>query len=72
MSQLSISMSKLESQGKMPSQTVPSPKQNASAVILRSGKELKTVSSKKLAQGSATGLMPEIELKIQIEKQLQK
>ncbi|KAK4399223.1 hypothetical protein Sango_1397800 [Sesamum angolense] len=40
MSQLASSISKLESQGKMPSQTVINPKQNASAIVLRSGKEL--------------------------------
>ncbi|KAL0373157.1 UNVERIFIED_CONTAM: hypothetical protein Scaly_0997300 [Sesamum calycinum] len=40
MSQLASSVSKLESQGKLPSQTVINPKQNASAIVLRSGKEL--------------------------------
>ncbi|KAL0418775.1 UNVERIFIED_CONTAM: hypothetical protein Sradi_1291000 [Sesamum radiatum] len=40
MSQLASSVSKLESQGKPPSQTVINPKQNASAIVLRSGKEL--------------------------------
>ncbi|KAK4387402.1 hypothetical protein Sango_2346800 [Sesamum angolense] len=40
MSQLASSVSKLESQGKLPSQTVVNPKQNASAIVLRSGKEL--------------------------------
>ncbi|KAL0295743.1 UNVERIFIED_CONTAM: hypothetical protein Sangu_3186400 [Sesamum angustifolium] len=39
MSQLASSVSKLESQGKLPSQTVINPKQNASAIVLRSGKE---------------------------------
>ncbi|KAK4383928.1 hypothetical protein Sango_3107300 [Sesamum angolense] len=40
LSQLASSVSKLESQGKLPSQTVINPKQNASAIVLRSGKEL--------------------------------
>ncbi|XP_031127562.1 uncharacterized protein LOC116029656 [Ipomoea triloba] len=40
MSQLASTVSRLESQGKLPSQTVLNPKQNASAVTLRSGKEL--------------------------------
>ncbi|XP_019200117.1 PREDICTED: uncharacterized protein LOC109193754 [Ipomoea nil] len=39
-SQLASTVSRLESQGKLPSQTVVNPKQNASAVTLRSGKEL--------------------------------
>ncbi|XP_031276919.1 uncharacterized protein LOC116135362 [Pistacia vera] len=49
MSQLASSMSRLESQGKLPSQTVVNPKQNASAVTLRSRKELKEPS--KAARG---------------------
>ena len=40
MGQLATTVSKLESQGKLPSQTVVNPKQNVSAVSLRSGKEL--------------------------------
>ncbi|KAL0370706.1 UNVERIFIED_CONTAM: hypothetical protein Sangu_0388700 [Sesamum angustifolium] len=40
MSQLPSSVSKLESQGKLPSQIVVNPKQNASAIVLLSGKEL--------------------------------
>ena len=51
MSQLASSMSKLESQGKLPSQTVVNPKQNASAITLRSGKELKEPS--KITRGCA-------------------
>ena len=48
MSQLATTMSRLESQvsGKLPSQTEVNPKQNASAVILRSGKELEEPSKK--------------------------
>ena len=33
-------MSKLENQGQLPSQPIVNPKQNASAITLRSGKEL--------------------------------
>ncbi|XP_019178826.1 PREDICTED: uncharacterized protein LOC109173960 [Ipomoea nil] len=40
-SQLASTVSRLESQGKLPSQTVVNPKQNVSAIALRSGKELK-------------------------------
>ncbi|KAL0334052.1 UNVERIFIED_CONTAM: hypothetical protein Sangu_1561400 [Sesamum angustifolium] len=40
MSQLTSSVSKLESQGKLPSQSIVNPKQNASVIVLRSGKEL--------------------------------
>ncbi|KAH9751265.1 hypothetical protein KPL71_014224 [Citrus sinensis] len=47
-SQLATTMSRLESQvsGKLPSQTEVNPKQNDSAVILRSGKELQEPSKK--------------------------
>ncbi|KAH9726990.1 hypothetical protein KPL70_008483 [Citrus sinensis] len=47
-SQLATTMSRLESQvsGKLPSQSEVNPKQNASAVILRSGKELQEPSKK--------------------------
>jgi hypothetical protein len=40
MSQLATSLGRLESQGKLPSQTEVNPKQNASAITLRSGTEL--------------------------------
>ncbi|KAL2248276.1 UNVERIFIED_CONTAM: hypothetical protein Sindi_2679900 [Sesamum indicum] len=40
MSQLASSISRLESQGKLPSQTIINPKQNVSAFTLCSGKEL--------------------------------
>ena len=48
MSQLATTMSRLESQvyGRLPSQSEVNPKQNASAVILRSGKELQEPSKK--------------------------
>ncbi|KAH9751080.1 hypothetical protein KPL71_014142 [Citrus sinensis] len=47
-SQLATTMSRLESQvsGRLPSQSEVNPKQNASAVILRSGKELQEPSKK--------------------------
>ncbi|XP_052181983.1 uncharacterized protein LOC127794775 [Diospyros lotus] len=45
--QPSSSSSMLESQGKLPSQTVINPKQNASAITLRSGKELEEPSKMK-------------------------
>ncbi|XP_043812712.1 uncharacterized protein LOC122723680 [Manihot esculenta] len=71
MSQLATSVSKLESQGKLPSQTVPNPKQNASAITLRSGKELESASQKRLAQGSTADQKIEAEIEIPEEKQLQ-
>ncbi|KAH9723012.1 hypothetical protein KPL70_006942 [Citrus sinensis] len=48
MSQLATTMSRLESQvlGRLPSQSEVNPKQNVSAVILRSGKELQEPSKK--------------------------
>ncbi|KAJ9542794.1 hypothetical protein OSB04_029300 [Centaurea solstitialis] len=51
MTQLATSVSRLESQGKLPSQTETNPKQNVSAIVLRSGKELeepKMVKSKEV------------------------
>ncbi|XP_043805290.1 uncharacterized protein LOC122721280 [Manihot esculenta] len=71
MSQLATSVSKLESQGKLPSQTMPNPKQNASAITLRSGKELESASQKRLAQGSTTDQKVEAEIEIPEEKQPQ-
>ena len=40
MTQLATSVNRLESQGRLPSQTETNPKQNVSAIVLRSGKEL--------------------------------
>ncbi|PIN21584.1 hypothetical protein CDL12_05712 [Handroanthus impetiginosus] len=40
-SQLATSVNRLESQGKLPSQTIVNPKQNISAIVLRNEKELK-------------------------------
>ncbi|KAF7822064.1 hypothetical protein G2W53_027519 [Senna tora] len=70
MSQLATSVSKLESQGKLPSQTETNPKHDASAITLRSGKELENVPAK-LRRGHAldkdAGTEPKAEL--QVEKQ---
>ncbi|KAF7800715.1 uncharacterized protein G2W53_044789 [Senna tora] len=46
MSQIATSVSKLESQGKLPSQTETNPKHNVCAITLRSGKELKNAPAK--------------------------
>ncbi|XP_016676494.1 uncharacterized protein [Gossypium hirsutum] len=48
--ELTTSIEKLNSQGKLPSQTEPNPRQNANAVTLRSGKILEPVPSKNLGQ----------------------
>ena len=45
-SKLSMTVNHLESQGKLPSQTELNPRQNVSAITLRSGKILETVSDK--------------------------
>ena len=42
-SKLALTVSRLESQGKLPSQTEPNPRHNASAMMLRSGKVLEPV-----------------------------
>ncbi|KAK5835225.1 hypothetical protein PVK06_010912 [Gossypium arboreum] len=49
-SKLSMAVNHLESQGKLPSQTEPNPRQNASAITLRSGKVLETVPTKSHGQ----------------------
>ncbi|XP_040968596.1 uncharacterized protein [Gossypium hirsutum] len=49
-SKLSMAVNRLESQGKLPSQTELNPRQNASAIILRSGKVLETVPTKSHGQ----------------------
>ncbi|XP_017644645.1 uncharacterized protein LOC108485342 [Gossypium arboreum] len=41
-----MAVNRLESQGKLPSQTEPNPRQNANAITLRSGKVLETVPTK--------------------------
>ncbi|KAF7841462.1 uncharacterized protein G2W53_003760 [Senna tora] len=52
MSQIATSVSKLESQGKLPSQAETNPKHNVCAITLRSGKELKNAPAK-LRRGHA-------------------
>ncbi|KAF7802921.1 DNA-directed DNA polymerase [Senna tora] len=47
MSKLATSLSKLESQGKLPSQTEMNPRQNVSAITSRSGKELEELDKKR-------------------------
>ncbi|KAK4388076.1 hypothetical protein Sango_2414200 [Sesamum angolense] len=65
MSQLASSVSKLESQGKLPSQTVIKPKQNASAIVLRSGKELQEhTDENSTKRGHAQKRKPEKEVEI--------
>nr|XP_027122274.1 uncharacterized protein LOC113739242 [Coffea arabica] len=52
MSQLASSMSNFESgKGKLPSQVIPNSKENASAMILRSGKEVQSLKSKAARNG---------------------
>ncbi|KAG8477542.1 hypothetical protein CXB51_030113 [Gossypium anomalum] len=48
--ELTTSIEKLNSQGKLPSQIEPNPRQNANAVTLRSGKILEPVPGKNLGQ----------------------
>ncbi|KAL0323007.1 UNVERIFIED_CONTAM: hypothetical protein Sangu_1920000 [Sesamum angustifolium] len=69
MSQLASSISKLESQGKLPSQTVINPKQNASAIVLRSGKELQeNRDENSTKRGHAQQRKPEKEVEIPREQ----
>ncbi|XP_052877426.1 uncharacterized protein LOC108472270 [Gossypium arboreum] len=49
-SKLSMAVNRLESQGKLPSQTELNPRQNVSAITLRSGKVLETVPAKNHGQ----------------------
>ncbi|XP_040955954.1 uncharacterized protein [Gossypium hirsutum] len=49
-SKLSMAVNRLESQGTLPSQIEPNPRQNASAITLRSGKILEPVPEKSLGQ----------------------
>ncbi|XP_017618111.1 uncharacterized protein LOC108462706 [Gossypium arboreum] len=48
--ELTILIERLNSQGKLPSQTEPNPRQNANAVTLRSGKILEPIPGKNLGQ----------------------
>ena len=51
MGQMAIAISRLEAQssGKSPSQTVVNPRENASAIVLRSGKEVEILAKATLA-----------------------
>ncbi|KAJ9167536.1 hypothetical protein P3X46_022182 [Hevea brasiliensis] len=66
--QLASSVSKLEAQGfgKLPSQTVINPRENASAIVLRSGKEVDNQTPyeliKKKKQGAKESEVPEVEV----------
>ncbi|KAL0391266.1 UNVERIFIED_CONTAM: hypothetical protein Slati_4578800 [Sesamum latifolium] len=65
MSQLASSVGRLESQGKLPSQPIVNPKQNASAIVLRSGKELQDHKDKNdTKRGHAQKRKPEKEVEI--------
>ncbi|KAL2249932.1 UNVERIFIED_CONTAM: Retrovirus-related Pol polyprotein from transposon 17.6 [Sesamum indicum] len=68
-SQLASSVSKLESQGKLPSQSVINPRQNASAITLRSGKELQEhVKEDNTKRGHDAKTKPEKEIEVQQEQ----
>lgn len=58
-SQLASSLNRLETQGKLPSQTVINPKQNANAITLRNGKELQDPKAKKREEEIETEKEPE-------------
>ncbi|KAG8472822.1 hypothetical protein CXB51_034706 [Gossypium anomalum] len=51
--ELTISIEKLNSQGKLPSQTEPNPRQHANTVTLRSGKVLEPIPDRNLGQENA-------------------
>ncbi|KAL2232428.1 UNVERIFIED_CONTAM: hypothetical protein Sindi_1422800 [Sesamum indicum] len=68
-SQLASSVGKLESQGKLPSQSVINPRQNASAITLRSGKELQEhVNKEDTKRGHGAKRKPEKEIEVQQEQ----
>ncbi|KAL0447981.1 UNVERIFIED_CONTAM: hypothetical protein Slati_1926000 [Sesamum latifolium] len=65
MSQLASFVGRLESQGKFPSQPIVNPKQSASAILLRSGKELQEhMDENSTKRGHAQKRKPEKEVKI--------
>ncbi|KAL0406655.1 UNVERIFIED_CONTAM: hypothetical protein Slati_3979400 [Sesamum latifolium] len=65
MSQLASSVGRLESQGKLPSQPIVNPKQNASAIVLRSRKELQDHKDENnTKRGHAQKRKPEKEVEI--------
>ncbi|KAK5820001.1 hypothetical protein PVK06_025042 [Gossypium arboreum] len=51
--ELTISIERLNSQGKLPSQTEPNPRQNANTMALRSGKVLEPIPGRNLGQETA-------------------
>ncbi|KAL2242611.1 UNVERIFIED_CONTAM: Retrovirus-related Pol polyprotein from transposon 17.6 [Sesamum indicum] len=68
-SQLASSVGKLESQGKLPSQSVINPRQNASAITLRSGKELQEhVKEDNTKRGHDAERKPKKEIEVQQEQ----
>ncbi|KAL2250228.1 UNVERIFIED_CONTAM: hypothetical protein Sindi_2496500 [Sesamum indicum] len=68
-SQLASSVGKLESQGKLTSQSVINPRQNASAITLRSGKELQEhVKEDDTKRGHDAKRKPEKEIEVQQEQ----
>ncbi|KAL2232540.1 UNVERIFIED_CONTAM: Retrovirus-related Pol polyprotein from transposon 17.6 [Sesamum indicum] len=68
-SQLASSVGKLESQGKLPSQSVINPRQNASAIVLRSGKELQEhVNEDGTKHGHGVKRKPEKKIEVQQEQ----
>ncbi|KAL0438824.1 UNVERIFIED_CONTAM: hypothetical protein Slati_2365400 [Sesamum latifolium] len=69
MSQLASFIGRLESQGKLPSQPIVNPKQNASAIVLRSGKELQDHKDENSTKrGHAQKRKPEKEVEIPQEQ----
>ncbi|KAJ8770395.1 hypothetical protein K2173_015009 [Erythroxylum novogranatense] len=60
--QLASSLSRLETQGKLPSQIVVNPRENASAIALRSGKELDTTVPKKGSSRSKKEVEKEVKI----------
>ncbi|KAL2235382.1 UNVERIFIED_CONTAM: hypothetical protein Sindi_1270400 [Sesamum indicum] len=68
-SQLASSVGKLESQGKLTSQSVINLRQNASAIVLRSGKELQeNVNEDGTKRGHGVKRKPEKEIEVQQEQ----
>ncbi|KAG8500991.1 hypothetical protein CXB51_003091 [Gossypium anomalum] len=64
--ELTISIEKLSSQGKLPSQTEPNPRQNTNAVTLRSGKVLEPIPGRNLGQETTQG-QPENDEQIRVK-----
>ncbi|KAL2248378.1 UNVERIFIED_CONTAM: hypothetical protein Sindi_2690100 [Sesamum indicum] len=68
-SQLASSVGKLESQGKLPSQSVINPRQNISTIVLRSGKELQeNVNEDGTKRGHGVKRKPKKEIEVQQER----